>query len=119
MTRSQQTELRKALRTQGFRARVEQQAGGWRVTVSQIAPARPASELLSTRARRRWQRSNDSDYRPQATVLSALWDRSLLTWLKLNGWPYARIIRASTSDVVYELEHDRNFWLILKGELDA
>lgn len=117
MTRSEQNKLRKDLRAQGFRARVEQQGAGWRVIVSQIAPAQPASELLSTRVRRRWQRINSATAGPQTTVRSPLWRYYLLDWLKGNGWPYARMLRFGNADAVYELEHDRNFWLILTGEL--
>jgi hypothetical protein len=29
------------------------------------------------------------------------------------------MLRFGNADAVYELEHDRNFWLILAGELDA
>jgi hypothetical protein len=129
MTRDQQAELCKTLRAKGYRARLQRHGDfGWRATVSQtqrsspLDPLEPDGELLSHRARRRRLRSCDCHSGPQvaaAPMYYFRWDLDLLAWFRVNGWPHVRILRASTSDVVYELTHDQNLWLILRGELDG
>lgn len=115
MNRRQQTDLRKTLREQGYRARIEQRGRAWRAIVSLNLQIAEPSELLSVRAQRRWHRTHD-----QLPVVapSRLWSSQLVDWLKHNGWPFARLVRESAGQAVIELQHDFNFWQLMAQNAD-
>lgn len=116
MNRRNQTELKKKLRDMGYQCRPEQRGKALRITVSQM----PLELQPPTKT---WRRDEKGRYvteesppafhdRPTSTVIAAA---RLLSWFKENGYPYARVIRVGSSDIVFELDHEHNIWKTLQN----
>lgn len=116
MTKQKQTEIKKSLRDQGYRSRIEQSGRAWRIIVSQIP-------LVQKPTNYKWSRDTKGNFakeelppefydRPTSTAATA---SRLLSWFRENGWPYARVIRVGSSDIQFELDHEHNIWKILQN----
>ncbi len=116
MTNQKQTVIKKSLRDQGYRCRIEQRGPAWRITVSQM----PLELQPKTKT---WRRDEKGRYvteesppafhdRPTSTIITA---SRLLSWFKENGYPYARVIRVGSSDIQFELDHEHNIWKTLQN----
>jgi hypothetical protein len=118
MTRDQQTQLRKNLRAQGYRSSIEQRGLSWRLTVS---VSNVKTEFVRQDYVRnehgRIKRNPDGTYQTVEVVeLRQQYQLNLpflLSHLKTNGWPLVRLLRSSTNEAVFELDHQNNFWKML------
>ena len=117
-TQQQQTQLKNQLKDMGYRAAVFQRGLSWRLRVS----VSTAKELVT---REDFERDKDGYIvrdeqggwkRKQIVELqqkNQLRPEMVLIHLRNNGWPYARLMRYSSTEAVFEIDHRNNFWKIL------
>jgi hypothetical protein len=111
--------LEKALRENGFRAAIFRHGKSWRlkVSVSKLTCEFVKEEydrnergaLVWDDAKRGWKTKQVIELR-QKTVL----DTNLIqSFLITHGFKYSKLIRSGSSDALFEVDHDHNFWKIL------
>lgn len=116
MTRQKQTEIKKSLRDQGYRSRIEQRGKAWRITVSQIPSVqRPVSHKWRRDAKGVLIKEESAPTFYDRSTSTAITASRVLSCLKENGWPFARVIRVGSGDIVFELDHEHNIWKTLQN----
>lgn len=110
MTKNQQLELKQKLRKMGYHGSVHQQGLSWRVTVSKC-PQHLESYTVKIKTRYHPPREEPETLttisRPRQIEMSKGF---LLAWFHANGYAYARMLRAGSSEIVFEIDHAHNIW---------
>lgn len=116
MTKQKQTEIKKSLRDQGYRGRIEQRSNAWRITVSQIPPVQhPISYKWHRDPKGVLIKEESAPTFHDRSTSTAITASRLLSWFRENGWPCARVIRVGSGDIVFELDHKHNIWKTLQN----
>ena len=110
MTKAQQLELKQKLLKIGYHGSVHQRGPSWRVTVSKF-PQHLESYTVKIKTRYHLPREEPETLttisRPRQLELSKAF---LLAWFRANGYADARIMRAGSSEIVFEIDHAHNIW---------
>lgn len=115
MTRQQQFELTKKLREMGYRSRIERCGLSWRVTVTTQLKEKRSTKSEYNDQGRFVRKVEVVSYFDRATSTS-MSERPLLEFFQQNGYPYAKILRTCSSGIVFELDHEHNFWKMLQND---
>lgn len=117
MTRQKQFDLTKALREAGYRSRIDRCGLAWRVTVSPTQLKEHRYTKSEYNEQGRFVRNVEVvsyHNRNTSTMMSV---DPLLVLFRECGYPYAKMLRMCSSGIVFELDHDYNFWKILQNSL--
>lgn len=111
MTRAAQVQIQQQLKAQGYQGRVHQHGKSWRISVTPVQ--------LHEHTWREWDRLSGQYQKVtnylsrEATVRQS--ETLLLSWFQKNGYPWVRVLRRCSTDILFELDHPHNIWKTLQN----